>query len=109
MITTTLLAIAFILTFVGGFAIGIFSLLGYMMWRLMSNLDWDKSNMTNALRVISHLVLHPNDFFRMYYMTDEELRVFMEIFGKEPDRPLWYVRFDEITDIVKSRPRKDHA
>jgi len=87
MITTVILAIAFILTFVGGFVVGVTGLLGYMIWRLMSNLEWDDSNMTNALRIVSHIVLHPNDFFRLYYMTDEELRVFVEIFGREPDRP----------------------
>jgi len=109
MITTVILAIAFILTFVGGFVVGVTGLLGYMIWRLMSNLEWDDSNMTNALRIVSHIVLHPNDFFRLYYMTDEELRVFVEIFGREPDRPHWYVIYDELSEVVKSRPRKDHA
>ena len=104
MITTILLSTAFILTFIGGFAVGVFGLLGYMIKRLMSNLEWDDSNMTNALRLLSQVVLHPQDFLRLYYMTEEQLAAFFELYGSLPEQPFWFVALDELSEVVKSRP-----
>ena len=47
-----------------GFILGIVTLLGYMVWRMMRNEGWDDSNMTNAIRLITHVVLHPHDSAR---------------------------------------------
>lgn len=54
--------------------------------------QWDSSNMTNILRVFSHLATHPDDFAKMQYPD-----------GK---KPFWYLSGDEFTDIVKTRPNK---
>jgi len=77
------------------FGMGVFSLLIYLIWRMMRNPGWDDSNMTNALRLLSHVVLHPTDFGRMYYISKEG------VIGK---RPFWYVSKDELSEVVKSRP-----
>jgi hypothetical protein len=76
--------------FFAGFVLGIVTLLGYILRRMMQNDGWDDSNITNALRLLSHVTLHPNDFGRMYY-TD----------GR---RPFWYVSMDELSEVVRSRP-----
>lgn len=104
MITTTLFAVSMILSFVGGFSIGVFGLLGYMLKRLMSNLEWDDSNITNALRLLSQVVLHPQDFLRLYYMTDAQLAQFIELYESLPKQPFWFVKLDELSEVVKSRP-----
>jgi hypothetical protein len=76
-----------------GFILGIFVLLAYMVKRMLSSSKWDDSNITNALRAISHLVAHPDDFGKMQY----------------PDGsfPFWYINKDEFSEIVKTRPPKD--
>ena len=97
--------IAVILTILVSFTAGMFSLLSYMLYRLMSNRGWDKSNITNALRVLSHVVLHPTDFARLYYMTPMQVE---EVLRQNPGwtlrRPFWYVTEDEFSEVVKSRP-----
>jgi len=87
-----------LLLFFCGLILGIFTLLGYMIWRLMRNDEWDDSNMTNALRLLSHVVLHPNDFGKMYYLSDVNGR------WNITSRPFWYVNRDELSEVVKSRP-----
>ena len=52
--------------------------------------QWDNSNITNILRVFSHLATHPDDFGKMYYEN-----------GK---KPFWYLDKDEFTDVVQTRP-----
>lgn len=90
------------LLFFGGFVTGVVTLLGYMIWRLMRNAEWDDSNMTNALRLLSHVVLHPNDFGRMYYAQ------YNPNLGKHQlgRRPFWYIDKDELSEVVQSRPPK---
>lgn len=84
-------AIAVILSFFAG----AFVLLGYMIWRMMRNDGWDDSNMTNALRLLSHVVLHGEDFGAMWYLLPD---------GTPGKRPFWYASKDELSEVVKSRP-----
>lgn len=69
---------------------GILVLLAYILMRMMRNPGWDDSNITNALRLLSHVALHPEDFGKMTYPD-----------GK---RPFWYVSKDELSEVVDSRP-----
>ena len=85
------------------FCAGMFTLLAYMVWRMISSSSWDKSNMTNALRLISHVVVHPNDFGKMYYLTDGAL-VLLKEKGVKPKQPFWYIAMDELSEVVKTRP-----
>ena len=80
-----------------------------MVWRLMSNDNWDKSNITNALRLLSHVVLHPTDFYHMFYLSDEEAAAIelADLVSERPiwsRRPFWYVGNDELSQVVKTRP-----
>ena len=91
------------------FLSGAFVLLGYMLKRMMGKPGWDDSNITNALRLLSHVVLHPTDFGKMYYLTPEEATA-IEITDLVPGKsiwarkPFWYVSKDELSEVVKSRP-----
>lgn len=99
------IAAAFILVWLGGFFCGISALLAYMIWRLMRNMD--DSNINNATRLLSHVVLHPMDFARMYFLSKRSATIIKNAF---PDinlhRPFWYVWLDEFEGVVKSRPEK---
>jgi hypothetical protein len=81
--------------FVGGIILGAFLLIGYICSRMVGSDGWDDSNITNALRLLSHVTLHPEDFGRMYYVTKE---------GEIKGRPFWYVDKDELSEVVKTRP-----
>ena len=74
---------------------GMLIMLGYMLYRMMKNESWDDSNLLNALRLISHVTLHPHDFGKMWYVSGE---------GKPLSRPFWYIDKDELSEVVKSRP-----
>jgi len=90
-----------------GFVAGVFALLGYMIWRMMRNDGWDDSNLTNALRLLSHVVLHPNDFGKMYYLTDIQLDILrqsMTAYDPPIIKPFWYISEDELEGVVKTRP-----
>lgn len=104
MTETVILSIVCICTFFGGFVLGVMTLLGLIIKRMLGSDGWDKSNMTNVLRVIGHVAMHPEDLGQMYYMTEEELKVFVDVFQTEPDKPFWYVGLDELSDVVNSRP-----
>lgn len=78
------------ITFIAGFILGVFVLLAYMVKRMLSSKNWDDSNITNALRVISHVVAHPDDFGKMQY--------------QDGSFPFWYINKDEFSEIVKTRP-----
>ena len=89
------------------FIAGVIALLAYMIGRMMRNDGWDDSNMTNALRLLSHVTLHPEDFGKMYYLTDQEV----DKLKADPDfdwgvhrQPFWYVSKDELSEVVKTRP-----
>ena len=82
-----------------GFLIGVFSLLGYILYRMMKNPGWDDSNITNALRVLSHVTLHTEDFGKMYYVYEDTAGVI-----QISHRPFWYVSKDELSAVVLARP-----
>ena len=101
--TLTLIAIA-----IGSFVLGAVTLLGYMIHRMMGKPGWDDSNITNALRLLSHVTLHPTDFGKMYYIN-EHARIILnrnEFHFTNRDRPFWYVDKDELSEVVKSRAPK---
>lgn len=73
-----------------GFMTGVISLLSYLLYRMMKNEGWDDSNITNALRLLSHVTLHPQDFGQMRYADGR--------------KPFWYINKDELSEVVKTRP-----
>ena len=78
-----------------GFLIGVISLLGYILYRMMKNPGWDDSNITNALRLLSHVTLHAEDFGEMWYV-DSDLHAHKQ--------PFWYLDKDELSEVVRTRP-----
>ena len=84
--------------FLLGFFLGSFSLLGYLIWRMLNSDGWDKSNVTNALRLLSHVAIHPEDFGKMWYVDET---------GKATFRPFWYIEYDELESVVDTRPNRD--
>ena len=75
-------------------------LLSYMVWRMLRSDGWDKSNATNALRLISHAVAHPEDFNHMYYTV-------LSAGGKTrlaSRKAFPYLGLDEFKGVVKTRP-----
>lgn len=97
--------IAIIALLGAGFIVGIFTLYGYMLYRMMRNDGWDDSNINNAQRLLSHVVLHAEDFGKMYYIPPHYLE---EITKNNPDftleQPFWYINKDEFQGVVKTRP-----
>ena len=85
---------------------GAFFVIGYMVWRMMRGDGWDDSNITNALRLISHTVLHPQDFLKMYYL-DPDQRQFLMDSGYFPVCPFWYLSKDELSEVVDTRPDEE--
>lgn len=75
-----------VLLFIGGGATFLLLALAYCVARMLNADGWDKSNVLNALRVLSYVVMHPG---RLGSLTD-------------PDghRPFWYVAHDEFSEIV---------
>jgi hypothetical protein len=99
--------IAIILIVFASTSFGAFALFGYILHRMMGNDGWDDSNITNALRLLSHVTLHPEDFGKMYYLTDQMKNILNG--ARTPDseelpRPFWYVDKDELSEVVATRP-----
>jgi hypothetical protein len=99
--------IAIIIIGLSCFVFGAFTLLGYILHRMMGNDGWDDSNITNALRLLSHVTLHPEDFGKMYYLSNDMKNILNG--ARTPDseelpRPFWYVDKDELSEVVKTRP-----
>ena len=89
------------------FLMGAIILIGYILWRMLRNEGWDDSNITNGLRLLSHVTLHAEDFGKMYYLTDTQKMIIMETMvytDNAPKRPFWYVSEDEFEGVVKTRP-----
>lgn len=88
------------------FVCGMFTMLGYILWRMMRNDGWDDSNITNALRLLSHVTLHAEDFGKMIYFTSEIRDELSNAnFTDEQVRfPFWYISEDELEGVVKTRP-----
>lgn len=80
-----------LLSILAVYLVGMMSTLGYILYRMMKQPGWDDSNITNALRLLSHVTLHPTDFPKMQYPD-----------GK---RPFWYVTKDELSEVVDTRPK----
>ena len=74
-----------------GLLIGFLSFPAFMCYRAMRSDGWDKSNITNVIRLIVHVALHPEDFGKMYY--------------EDGSMPFWYIKYDELKDVVKTRPK----
>jgi hypothetical protein len=90
------------------FMAGAMFLLAYILHRMMGNSGWDDSNITNALRLLSHVTLHPEDFGKMYYLTSDQLNAILlsnTAYDNPPIRPFWYVSKDELSEVVDSRPQ----
>lgn len=99
------------MTFILGFLLGFLSFLAYFIWRMLRSDGWDSSNMTNAIRLLSHVALHPEDFGKMFYLEE----VPRDSIGATPaqvgnsrivflKRPFHYVDKDELSEVVNSRP-----
>jgi hypothetical protein len=84
---------SYILIAVAFFILGIISFPFLAFLRARRDDSWDDSNITNMIRLISHVVAHPSDFARMSY--------------EDGKKPFWYLDKDEFSDIVNSRPEKD--
>ena len=81
-----------------GILIGVTALLSYLVTRMLRDPNWDDSNITNALRVLAHVTMHPGDLGKMFYLgSDPE---------NEMSRPFWYINKDELSEVVKTRPPK---
>jgi hypothetical protein len=81
---------------------GVTLLLSYLVTRCLRSDGWDKSNMTNALRLLSHVVLHPEDFAHMYYTVRSAGE-----YGRVVSRKAFpYINQDELSEVVKTRPNK---
>lgn len=95
-----------VLLWLNGFFIGVVALFAYMVGRMMKNPGWDDSNMTNAVRLLAHVVMHPGDFLQMFYLTPEQRDILGHsgIDPRDMQRPFWYVDKDELSEVVKTRP-----
>lgn len=58
--------------------------------RARRDTHWDNSNMTNMYRLIAHVAAHPSDFAYMQYSDGR--------------KPFWYIKCDELSDVVNVRP-----
>ena len=80
----------YILIAISFFIIGVVSFPFLLFLRARRDDNWDDSNMTNMIRLISHIAVHPSDFGKMQFPD-----------GK---KPFHYINKDEFSDIVDSRP-----
>jgi hypothetical protein len=88
------------------FLSGVFATIGYMVLRMLRNDAWDDSNITNALRLIAHMTVHPQDFGEMYYLTEKE-KTILDANTLDPKKPFWYINKDELSEVVDSRPPEE--
>ena len=96
-------AVAIILLVLASMAFGVTLLLSYLVTRMLRDSVFDDSNMTNALVVIAHIVMHPGDLYHMWYTTPSAgggTRI-------PTRRPFWYIPEDEISGVRKTRPTKE--
>lgn len=88
--------------FIGGFVFGVVVFIGYGAYRAVNSDGWDDSNINNWLRLLSHVYIHPEDFGKMYYLTEEnwnELKTY-------PFKPFDYIDKDEFSEnFPYSRPQ----
>lgn len=87
----TLVGLAVGLT--AGLILGVILLYGYQVWRIHRNNvrhGGDPSNIGNAQNILTHVVLHGEDFGQMQY--------------PDGSKPFWYVYEDLFKGILKTRP-----
>ena len=97
-----IVALAILSLVVTSTAFGVTLLLSYIVTRCLRSDGWDKSNMTNALRLLSHVVLHPEDFAHMYYTVRSAGE-----HGRIVSRKAFpYINQDELSEVVKTRPNE---
>lgn len=100
-LTISTLALIGVILFITGFIACVF----YIVWRMMRNDGWDDSNLTNGFRLLSHVSIHSEDFSKMFYLTEEQLKLLEDNGHDMSDaRPFWYVDQDEFEGVVKTRP-----
>jgi len=93
--------------FLFGVLVGALALYALIIKRVMSNNGFDKSNASNPMRVVHHVILHGEDFGKMYYLSDDQV-VYLDRLDAPshpaPFRPFWYISEDEFDGVVKTRP-----
>ena len=100
----TIVGLAILFLTLSAFFFGVTVLLSYQVMRMLRSDGWDKSNITNALRLIAHCTMHPEDFVHMWYV-EEITRENGEIELVATRRPFFYLSQDELSDVVKTRPK----
>ena len=75
---------------VASFLLGVVSCPLLLFLRARRDTHWDNSNMTNMYRLVAHIAAHPSDFGYMQYADGR--------------KPFWYIKCDELSDVVNSRP-----
>lgn len=83
--------LAIFLVSILSFVVGALCLPLLLFLRARRDDAWDNSNMTNMYRLVAHLASHPSDFGRLVYEGTTK-------------KPFWYIRCDEFSEVVKSRP-----
>lgn len=96
------------ISFLLGFVLGTLCLLVLFVFRMLRNHAWDDSNITNALRLLAHVAVHPDDFGEMYYLDDDEYEMLAGL-GYNPTQPFWYINKDELFQVVKTRPNNESS
>ena len=84
--------------------LGAFLVVAYACYRMMKAEGWDKSNMTNPIRALSHMIMHPNDMVYMYYARRTEHDPYLLIATR---KVFPYLGQDEISGVVQTRPRTE--
>lgn len=94
-------------SFILGFLLGFWLFMIYFIWRMLRSDDWDDSNITNAVRLLSHVALHPEDFGKMYYIPSAAMDVLIRFnHHRDLKRPFHYISKDELSEVVDSRPQE---
>lgn len=99
---------ATIFAFLLGLLLGLLTFIGYGAHRAVGSAGWDDSNILNWLRLLSHVVMHPEDFAHMYYLSGNDWYVVDGSGRRLPDkdyRPFDYISKDEFSEnFPESRP-----
>lgn len=79
-----------------GWLVGLLTFIGYGAVRALGSDGWDDSNLLNWIRLLSHVVMHPEDFARMWYINPKDASRY---------RPFDYIDKDEFAEnFPTSRP-----
>jgi hypothetical protein len=95
--------------FIGGMVTGVVLLVGYGAYRAVNSDGWDDSNVLNWLRLLSYCHIHPENFSKMFYLTQEQIEKLID-FGwvniVSDSRPFDYISKDEFSEnFPKSKPQ----